>query len=54
MGDRLVIHDTGAYGISMASNYNGFPLPAEVVLAGGEVHAVRPRQSLDDLLALDG
>jgi diaminopimelate decarboxylase len=54
VGDRLVIHDTGAYGISMASNYNGFPLPAEVVLSGGAVHAVRPRQSLEDLLALDG
>lgn len=50
-GDRLCIHDTGAYGISMASNYNGFPLPAEVVLDSGAVHAVRPRQTLDALLA---
>ena len=53
VGDALCIHDTGAYGMSMASNYNGFPLPAEVVIQNGAVHAVRPRQSLDAMLASD-
>jgi diaminopimelate decarboxylase len=53
VGDRLCIHDAGAYGISMASNYNGFPLPAEIVLQDGAVHAVRPRQTLDAMLAAD-
>ena len=52
-GDLLVVHDAGAYGISMASNYNGFPLPAEVVLEGGEPRLARRRQSFDDLLALE-
>ena len=49
-GDHLVIHDTGAYGISMASTYNGFPLPAEVLVEGGVPRLVRRRQSLAELL----
>jgi diaminopimelate decarboxylase len=52
-GDLLVVHDAGAYGISMASNYNGFPLPAEVVLEGGQPRLARRRQTFDDLLALE-
>ena len=50
-GDLLVLRDTGAYGLSMASNYNGFPLPAEVLVEGGVPRLVRRRQTLDDLLA---
>lgn len=50
-GDLLVLRDTGAYGLSMASNYNGFPLPAEVLVEGGVPRLVRRRQILDDLLA---
>lgn len=49
-GDRLVVHDTGAYGISMASTYNGFPLPAEVLVERGTPRLVRRRQSLEELL----
>ena len=52
-GDLLLIHDAGAYGISMASNYNGFPLPPEVVVQGGEPRLARRRQTFDDLLALE-
>lgn len=52
-GDLLLIHDAGAYGISMASNYNGFPLPPEVVVEGGEPRLARRRQAFADLLALE-
>jgi len=50
VGDYLVIERAGAYGFVMASNYNSKPLPAEVLLAGGQPHLVRARQSLDDLI----
>ena len=36
-GDRLVLHDAGAYGAVMASHYNGYDLPREVAIAGGRV-----------------
>ena len=52
-GDLLLIHDVGAYGISMASNYNGFPLPPEVVVQGGEARLARRRQTFADLHALE-
>lgn len=50
-GDLLCVHDTGAYGASMASNYNGFPLPAEVVVEAGVARLARRRQSLAEQLA---
>jgi len=39
----VVIRDAGAYGFTMASQYNGRPLPAEVFVAGGRVAGVSPR-----------
>jgi diaminopimelate decarboxylase len=42
--------DAGAYGMVMASNYNGQPRPAEVVVAGGEAFVSRQRETWDDLL----
>lgn len=41
----VALLDAGAYGYTMASNYNGRPLPAEVFLAGGQVQAENPRAS---------
>jgi diaminopimelate decarboxylase len=41
---RVVIRDGGAYGFTMASNYNGRPLPAEVFVSGGRVVEVFPRR----------
>ncbi|HVY48276.1 MAG TPA: hypothetical protein VHB21_20455, partial [Minicystis sp.] len=38
---RVVIRDAGAYGFTMASEYNGRPLPAEVFLSEGRVVAVK-------------
>ena len=53
VGDLLVIHDTGAYGSSMSSNYNTRPLAAEVLVDGGKAQLIRRRQTVDELLALE-
>ncbi|MCW5257490.1 diaminopimelate decarboxylase [Verminephrobacter aporrectodeae subsp. tuberculatae] len=53
VGDLLVIHDTGAYGASMSSNYNTRPLIAEVLVDGAQVRPIRRRQTVDELLALE-
>lgn len=53
VGDWLIIHDTGAYGASMSSNYNSRPLIAEVLWDQGQVKEIRRRQSIDELLALE-
>ena len=50
-GDLLVVRDVGAYGASMASNYNAQPLPAEVLVEGDHARLVRARQSFEHLLA---
>jgi diaminopimelate decarboxylase len=49
-GDLLAILDTGAYGMSLASNYNTRPRPAEVLVDGNRATVIRRRESLDDLL----
>ena len=51
VGDLLCIFDVGAYGASMASNYNSRPLPAEVLVEAGSATLVRRRQSLNELFA---
>ncbi|MHB8681299.1 MAG: diaminopimelate decarboxylase [Acidimicrobiales bacterium] len=53
VGDVLATPVTGAYGYSMASNYNKVPRPAVVFVADGEARVVVRRESLDDLLRLD-
>ena len=53
VGDLLVLHDTGAYGASMSSNYNSRPLAAEVLIDGDAVRLIRRRQTIDELLALE-
>ncbi len=53
VGDLLVIHDTGAYGASMSSNYNSRPLIAEVLVDGGVAQLIRRRQTVEELLALE-
>lgn len=49
-GDLVVIKSAGAYGFSMASNYNSRTLPAEVLVDGDKVEIIRARQTLDDLI----
>jgi diaminopimelate decarboxylase len=53
VGDILATPVTGAYGHSMASNYNKVPRPAVVFVAGGEARTVVRRETLDDLVRLD-
>jgi len=53
VGDLLVIHDTGAYGASMSSNYNSRPLAAEVLVDNGQARLIRRRQTVEELLALE-
>jgi diaminopimelate decarboxylase len=45
---HVAILDAGAYGFTMASRYNGRPLPAEVFLRGGKVAGVSPRKPMED------
>ena len=52
--DYLLFHDTGAYGASMSSNYNSRPLLAEVLLENGQARLIRRRQSIAELLQLEG
>jgi diaminopimelate decarboxylase len=49
-GDLLAILDTGAYGMALASNYNTRPRPAEVLVEGKSVKAIRRRETIEDLL----
>jgi diaminopimelate decarboxylase len=50
-GDLLAIGCVGAYGMSMASNYNSRGRAAEVLVDGAAVHLVRPRESIASLFA---
>lgn len=52
-GDLLSIMSAGAYGAVMASTYNSRPLIPEVLVDGPRWHVIRPRKSIDELLALD-
>jgi len=49
-GDILAIRNAGAYGYSMASNYNSRLKPAEVLVINGEAKLIRARESFEDLL----
>ena len=53
VGDVLCTPVTGAYGHSMASNYNKVPRPPVVFVRDGEARVVVRRETLDDLLRLD-
>ncbi len=53
VGDILATPVTGAYGHSMASNYNKVPRPPVVFVRDGESRLVVRRETLDDLLSLD-
>jgi diaminopimelate decarboxylase len=52
-GDHLAVLSAGAYAMTMASNYNTRPMPAEVVVQGDRFSVVRPRQKVEDLLATE-
>ena len=52
-GDLLVMHTAGAYGMTMASNYNTRGRAAEVIVDGDVPHLVRQREKAEDLYALE-
>jgi len=52
-GDLLAVMSAGAYGAVMASTYNSRALVPEVLVDGSRWHVIRPRRSIEDLIALD-
>ena len=52
-GDILCLMNAGAYGFTMASNYNGRPRPAEVLYKNGTSKLIRRAETLDDLMRTD-
>jgi diaminopimelate decarboxylase len=52
-GDLLAVPATGAYTLGMASNYNGVPRPAAVLVSHGDATLIRRRETVDELLALE-
>jgi len=49
-GDILIICDSGAYGMSLSSNYNVRPLSAEILIKNSKIQVIRNRQKLRDLI----
>ena len=43
VGDYLILHDIGAYGASMSSNYNSRPLIPEILIENGQHRLIRRR-----------
>lgn len=52
-GDLVAIFTAGAYGYTMASNYNARPLAAEVLVDGDAFTVIRKRQTYEHLIALE-
>lgn len=48
--DLLAVCSAGAYGFTMASNYNSRPRVAELLVDGEQIHEIRRRESIDDLM----
>ena len=49
-GDLLAIRSSGAYGFTMSSNYNSRPKVAEIMVDGSNIHLIRERESIAQLL----
>ncbi|MBN1172349.1 MAG: diaminopimelate decarboxylase [Micromonosporaceae bacterium] len=52
-GDQIAIFTTGAYGMTMTSNYNSQLRPAEVLVEGDQVRLIRCRETYEDLVAFE-
>ena len=48
--DLVVMCDVGAYGMSLSSNYNVRPKPAEILIKGSKIIVIKKRQKLEDLI----
>jgi len=49
-GDVLAVRSSGAYGFTMSSNYNTRSRPVEIMVDGADVHVIRQRESLEQLI----
>lgn len=49
-GDLLAVRDAGAYGASMACEYNTRPRPCELLVDGANIHQIRPRDSVESII----
>jgi diaminopimelate decarboxylase len=52
-GDLLAVKSAGAYGMSMASNYNTRPRAAEIMVDANQHYVIREREKIEDLFALE-
>jgi diaminopimelate decarboxylase len=52
-GDLLAVPATGAYTLSLSSNYNGVPRPAVVLVGAGAATVIRRREAVEDLLRFE-
>ncbi|VFP86058.1 Diaminopimelate decarboxylase [Buchnera aphidicola (Cinara pseudotaxifoliae)] len=52
-GDYIIIHNTGAYGSSMSSNYNSRPFIPEVLYEKKTFRLIRRRQTIEEMLSLE-
>ena len=48
--DLVLMCDVGAYGMSLSSNYNVRPKPAEILIKGSKINVIKKRQKLKDLI----
>ena len=48
--DFVAMCDVGAYGMSLSSNYNVRPKPAEILIKGSKINVIKKRQKLEDLI----
>lgn len=53
VGDYLVLHDAGAYGAAMSSNYNTRKLATELLVSNGKAEVIRERQTYDHILQFE-
>jgi diaminopimelate decarboxylase len=49
-GDYLYLSSAGAYGFTMSSNYNSRPRVPEIMVDGDQIHLVRARETIEDLV----
>ena len=52
-GSLLAVRSSGAYGFTMASNYNSRPRAAELMVDGGQIHLIRQRETVAELFATE-
>jgi diaminopimelate decarboxylase len=52
-GDVIAVLTTGAYAYSMSSQYNRYPRPAMVAVAGGAAQVIVERETYADVARMD-